>query len=294
MASVSIQAREALLAALGRQAPTPDLTGLDGLLSAAAVEESTFPIATPVDDALVLELARVFGPSFGERAPRSAREAVLLRRGGSEQEAELRAALGPFEEELRRCLAHLERTARGPPLGAELLVALDHARIVLDRLPRPTVPRPIAPWDPLGALCDLERATAGQRDRAARALRDLHAPVRIPDGEVLSVWRWMHGGDRPASRAGLLELARALEAFCRAAPLGKDGLAELQRLARAADEERDDPDWRPLHDRLARLAPLLLGGPPLLLPLYRSRAPLTPKRAPTPRALEALVLTRDG
>ena len=90
------------------------------------------------------------------------------------------------------------------------------------------------------------------------------------------------GAIRPVSRAGLLELARSLDALCRVAPLGRDALAELQRLARAADAERDDPDWRPLHDRLARLAPLLLGGPPPLLPLYRSGAPPPPKRAQHP------------
>ena len=136
MPTVPIQAREALLAALGRHAPMPELTGLDGLLEAAAIEESTCPVATPVDDALVLELARVFGPSFGERAPRSAREAVLLRRGGSDHEAELRAAIGPFEEELRRCLARLERTASGPPLGAGVA---RRARPRADR-PRPAAP----------------------------------------------------------------------------------------------------------------------------------------------------------
>ena len=78
--------------------------------------------------------------------------------------------------------------------------------------------------------------------------------------------------DLPPPRAALLELAHLLSGSARASPRERPWDA-LDALAGRADDDREDPDWRRVHDALYLLARVAATPAKWLPPVYREGAP---------------------
>jgi len=214
-----------------------------------------------------VELARVLGPSLGERTPLTVEDALR------ELCSQACAVLLPLHGALVETASVLED--RHEPLSAETVEALEVAgrlRLSAAAAQDPVAAMPKAFEPPLRSLDRLLRLEAATLERLRATLDELHAPVQLEAGEVLPVARWVLGGPRPVRAAGMLELARRLDDFCARAPLDDAQRVELQRLARAADEDRDDPRWPKLAERVWTLRGRLGRPRPALLPLYASLA----------------------